>query len=129
MHRKLLHYEIVREIGRGGMGVVYEARDTRLDRRVALKILPPDRVSDPAQTRFIHEAKAASALNHPNIVTVHDINSDDGVDLMVMEYIEGQTLDQVIPVSGLRPALALKYAIQIADASPRPMGLASSTAI
>ncbi len=120
MHRRLLHYEILREIGRGGMGVVYEARDTRLDRTVAVKVLPADRVSDLTRTqRFVLEAKAASALNHPNIVTVHDINSDDGVDLMVMEYIDGKTLDELIPTSGLRQPVALKYAIQIAAALAR----------
>jgi serine/threonine protein kinase/WD40 repeat protein len=118
--RRLLHYEIVREIGRGGMGVVYEARDTRLGRPVAVKVLPSDKVSDPARKqRFIQEAKAASALNHPNIVTVHDINAADGVDLMVMEYVDGKTLDELTPASGLRAPIAVKYAIQIADALSR----------
>jgi Tol biopolymer transport system component/predicted Ser/Thr protein kinase len=117
MHNRLLHYQVVREIGRGAMGVVYEARDTRLDRPVALKILPPERVSDPVRKqRFIQEAKAASALNHPNIVTVHDINSDDDVDMIVMEYVAGRTLAELIPARGLRASAAVKYAIQIADA-------------
>ena len=92
MNRRLLHHEIVREIGRGGMGVVYEARDTRLGRPVAIKVLPPDKVADPERKRrFIQEARAASALNHPNIITVHDINEDDGVDFIVMEYVDGKT--------------------------------------
>ena len=117
MNRRLLHHEIVREIGRGGMGVVYEARDTRLGRPVAIKVLPPDKVADPERKRrFIQEARAASALNHPNIITVHDINSDEGVDFIVMEYVDGKTLDELIPSKGLRSSLALKYAVQIADA-------------
>src|SRR5262245_31621491 len=117
MHQQLRHYEIVREIGRGAMGVVYEGRDTRLARRVAIKILPPDKVADSLRRRrFIQEARAASALNHPGIITVHDIDSSDGVDLIVMEYVEGKTLDHLIPARGMRPAVALKYAIQIADA-------------
>jgi serine/threonine protein kinase/Tol biopolymer transport system component len=115
--RRLLHYDLVREIGRGGMGVVYEARDTHLDRPVAIKILPPDKVADAERKlRFIREAKAASALNHPNIVTVHDINAEDGIDVMVMEYVDGRTLAEVIPARGLRAPVGIKYAIQVADA-------------
>ena len=99
------------------MGVVYQAYDSRLDRMVAIKTLPPDKTSDAARKRrFVQEAKAASALNHPNIVTVHDINSDDGLDIIVMEYVDGKTLDELTPATGLRLSLALKYAIQIADA-------------
>ena len=117
MHRRLLHYEILREIGRGGMGVVYQARDPRLDRIVAIKTLPPDRISDVERTeRFVKEAKAASALNHPNIITVHDINSQEDVDFIVMEYVDGKTLAELIPRTGLRWSVAVKYAIQIADA-------------
>jgi len=118
--RTLDRYSIVAKLGEGGMGVVYRARDTHLDRTVAIKVLPPDKVSDPERTqRFMREAKAASALNHPNIVTVHDIRSDSGVDFIVMEYIDGRTLDQVIPPKGLAVATALRYAIQIADALAR----------
>ena len=117
MQRQLLHYEIVREIGRGGMGVVYQARDPRLDRHVAIKVLPPESVADPTRKqRFVQEARAASALNHPNIVTVYEIDSDNGVDLMVMEHVEGAPLDRLIPAKGLPPSTALTYAIQIADA-------------
>ena len=95
-------YRIESKLGEGGMGVVYKARDTHLDRTVAIKVLPPDKVSDPERKqRFVQEAKAASALNHPNIVTVHDIRSDAGVDFIVMEYAGGRTLDQVIPAKGL----------------------------
>jgi len=84
--KTLSHYELLEEIGKGGMGVVYKARDARLDRIVAVKLLPPDKMSDPERKRrFVQEAKAASALNHPNIVTIHEIDSVDGVDFMVME--------------------------------------------
>ena len=117
MRQRLLHYEIVREIGRGGMGVVFEGRDTHLDRRVAIKVLPAERVADAdRKRRFIQEAKAASALNHSNIVTIHDVNCDDGSDFMVMEYIDGKTLDSVIRAKGLRPRQVVKYAVQVADA-------------
>jgi eukaryotic-like serine/threonine-protein kinase len=78
---KLAHYEITAKIGEGGMGVVYKAKDSHLDRFVAIKVLPPERVADPTRkARFVQEAKAASALNHPNIITVHDIDQQDGVD-------------------------------------------------
>src|SRR5512132_2037357 len=101
--RTILHYEIVETLGRGGMGVVYKARDTHLDRFVAIKVLPPEKVADPErQRRFVQEAKAASALNHPNIVHVYDITSDGGVDFIAMEYVAGKTLDQVIPRKGMR---------------------------
>ena len=98
------------------MGVVYRARDTHLDRFVALKVLPPDRVSDvERQRRFVQEAKAASALNHPNIVTIHDIATDQGVTFMAMELIEGKTLTEAIPRQGLRLGDSLNYALQVAD--------------
>ena len=96
------------------MGVVYRARDTRLDRAVAIKVLPHDKVPDPERKqRFVQEAKAASALNHPHIVTVHDIRSDSGVDFIVMEYTGGRTLDQVIPAKGLGIAQALRYGVRL----------------
>ena len=77
------HYRIEEKLGEGGMGVVYKARDTRLDRFVAIKLLPADKVADPERKRrFVQEAKAASALNHPNIITVHDIDQADGVDFI-----------------------------------------------
>ena len=99
------------------MGEVYKARDTRLDRLVAIKVLAADRVADPdRKLRFIQEAKAASALNHPHIVTIHDISNDSGIDFIVMEYVPGKSLEQLIPSKGLRAAEALKYAIQTADA-------------
>lgn len=111
------HYKIVKEIGSGGMGVVYKSHDLHLDRFVALKILSAEKVADPdRKRRFVLEAKAASALNHPNIVHVYDIASDAGVDFIAMEYVEGKTLDERISRRGLPLKDALKYAVQIADA-------------
>jgi serine/threonine-protein kinase len=111
------HYTVLDKLGQGGMGVVYQARDTRLDRLVALKFLPPERVADPERkARFIREARAASALNHPNIITIYDIASEAGQDFIVMEYVPGQTLSQLISSKGLPPKEAIKYAVQIADA-------------
>ena len=102
------------------MGVVYKAHDTHLDRTVAIKVLPHDKVSDPERKqRFVQEAKAASALNHPNIVTVHDIRSDAGVDFIVMEYAGARTLDQIIPAKGLGITQSLRFGAQIADALAR----------
>ncbi len=113
-------YRIVDKLGEGGMGVVYKARDTDLDRFVAIKVLPPERVADrERKRRFVQEAKAASSLNHPNIVAIHDIAADDGVDFIVMEYVEGRTLDQVIGRKALRLHEALDYAAQIADGVAR----------
>jgi eukaryotic-like serine/threonine-protein kinase len=99
------------------MGVVYKARDTHLDRIVALKILPPGRVADPEhRVRFVHEANAGSALSHPSIITVHDITEADGVDFIVIEHVNGQTLSELIHRNGLELRTALKYSVQIADA-------------
>jgi len=116
--RTLSHYEIVEKLGEGGMGVVYKARDTRLGRFVAIKVLPPDKVSDVDRTRrFVQEAKAASGLNHPNIITIHDIAEEQGSQFMVMEYVAGKTLDHVtFRRFGLRLNETLNYAVQVADA-------------
>ncbi len=112
----LLHYRIVEKIGEGGMGVVYKAVDTHLDRPVAIKILPADKIADPERKRrFVLEAKAASALHHPNIVVIHDIASDRGVDFIVMEHVDGPSLDHLIGRRGMKLGPALGYAIQIAD--------------
>jgi Tol biopolymer transport system component len=117
------HYQVVERIGAGGMGVVYKARDLHLDRFVALKILPPEKVADPERKlRFVQEAKAASALSHPNIITIYDIDQADGVDYIAMEYVAGKTLDNLIPRKGMRFSLALEYAVQIADALARAHG-------
>src|SRR5215467_15541903 len=114
------HYTIEDKLGEGGMGVVYKARDTRLERLVAIKVLPPDKVADPERKRrFVQEAKAASGLNHPNIITIHDIDQADGVDFIAMEFVEGKTLDRLIPRNGMRLGDILKYSIQIAAALGR----------
>lgn len=110
-------YRIETMLGAGGMGRVYRATDTRLHRTVAVKILPYDKTVDRARRRrFLQEARAASALNHPNIVTVHDIASDNGIDYLVMEYVPGKSLDRLIPPKGLPLAEAVSYAKQIAGA-------------
>src|SRR5512139_115968 len=115
--KTLGHYQITEKLGEGGMGIVHKARDTRLDRFVALKVLPPEKVSDPdRKRRFVQEAKAASALNHPNIITIHDIDQADGVDFIAMEFVDGKSLDHRIGHRGLRLNDALKYPVQIADA-------------
>src|SRR6266496_2301689 len=118
------HYKIVEQLGAGGMGVVYKALDTHLDRLVAVKVLHPAKVADPERRRrFVQEAKAASSLNHPNIITIYDIASDGGVDFIVMEYVPGKSLSQMIPRKGLALSDGLKYAIQIADALAAAHGI------
>jgi Tol biopolymer transport system component/tRNA A-37 threonylcarbamoyl transferase component Bud32 len=115
--KTLSHYRVVETLGEGGMGVVYKARDEHLDRFVAIKVLPSEKVADPERKRrFVQEAKSASALNHPNIITVYDIASEDGIDFMAMEYVPGKALNRLIPRRGLPLGDALKYAVQIADA-------------
>lgn len=110
-------YEIVSLAGVGGMGQVWKARDSRLKRFVALKVLPSDLVADEERKRrMVREARAASALNHPNIVTVHDIGQAEGIDYIAMEYVEGKTLDKAIGPHGLKLNESLKIAVQIADA-------------
>jgi len=118
--KTLGHYQITEKLGEGGMGVVYKARDTHLDRFVAIKVLAAEKVADPdRKRRFVQEAKAASALNHPNIIHVYDIDQAEGTDFIAMEYAEGRTLAQLIPRRGMQLGEALKYAIQIADALAR----------
>ena len=113
-------YEILSLLGAGGMGEVYRARDPRLAREVAIKVLPAERMADESRRRrFIREARAASALNHPNIVTVHEIDSVDGIDFIVMEYAQGPTLKDAIPREGMRLDEVLRMAISIADALAR----------
>ena len=109
------HYQILEKLGEGGMGVVYKARDLRLDRFVSIKILRPEQLKDESRKqRFIQEAKSASSLNHPNIVTIHEIDQADGIDFMVMEFVAGKTLEQSIPGGGMPVGDVLKYAIPIA---------------
>ncbi len=115
--KTLAHYEITRAIGKGGMGEVYQATDTRLDRTVAIKVLPEHLADDPKRReRFEREARAISSLNHPHICTLHDIGEADGVHYLVMEYVEGQTLARRLEKGPLKLDQALEYAIQIADA-------------
>ncbi len=110
-------YEILSLIGAGGMGEVYRARDPRLNREVAIKVLPADRVGDEdRRRRFVQEAHAASALNHPHIITIHEIEAADGNDFIVMEYVRGKSLDALIPRRGLRLGEVLRIAIPVADA-------------
>jgi hypothetical protein len=110
-------YQIVAKLGEGGMGVVYRARDTRLDRTVALKVLPPALASDPEfRARFEREAKSISALSHPNICALFDVGHQDGSDFLVMEYLEGETLAARLARGALPPEYALAFALQIADA-------------
>ena len=118
--RTLDRYQIGSKLGQGGMGVVYKARDTQLDRVVAIKVLPPEMMANPdRKQRFVQEARAASALNHPNIVTVYDVRSDAGLDFIVMEYVDGCTLDQTILSKGIGITRSLRLAAQIADALSR----------
>ena len=110
-------YEIQAPLGAGGMGVVYKARDTRLDRTVAIKVLPEHVASDPdLKQRFEREPKTISSLNHPHICTLYDIGSQDGIDFLVMEHLEGETLAQWLEKGALPLDQALQIAIEIADA-------------
>jgi len=111
------HYRILRKLGRGGMGVVYEAEDTKLGRRVALKFLPEDKHRDPQTLeRFLREARSASSLNHPGICTMHAIEEDNGRTFLAMELLEGQSLDTLLVNAPLTFGRTLDIGIQLADA-------------
>src|SRR5579872_3133253 len=118
--KSLRSYRIESKLGAGGMGVVYKAVDTRLGRTVAIKVLSSTALNADRERRFAQEAKAASSLNHPNIVTIYDIDTQelDGkpVQYIAMEFVAGETLDHLIGRKGMRVRDVLKYAIQIADA-------------
>ncbi len=110
-------YVIVSALGAGGMGEVYRARDPRLNREVAIKVLPADRFTDEGRRRrFVQEAQAASALNHPHIVTIHEIEAHGDRDFIVMEFVRGKSLEALIPRQGMRLSEALRVAIPVADA-------------
>src|SRR5215469_4874499 len=115
--QKLGPYEIVSVVGAGGMGEVYRAKDTRLDRSVAIKVLPSQLASDPEKRqRFEREARSISTLSHPHICTLHDIGHQEGVHYLVLEYLEGETLEKRLEKGSLPTQEALKYAIELADA-------------
>ena len=115
--RELAHYRITAKLGEGGMGVVYRARDGRLDRDVALKVLPEATAADPERLeRFTREAKIVAGLSHPNIVTLHSVEEADGVHFLTMELVDGKTLDRLIPRGGLDLDRLFELAIPIADA-------------
>src|SRR5580765_5053256 len=115
--RTISHYQVIEKLGAGGMGEIWKAQDARLNRMVAIKVLTNASTGDSdRRRRFIQEAQAASALNHPNIITIYDITSDQESEYMVMEYVAGKTLAELIPVGGLGVAKTLQYSVQIADA-------------
>lgn len=114
--KTISHYKILEKLGEGGMGIVYKAQDTKLDRIVALKFLPEHLLCDEeAKKRFVHEAKAASALNHPNITTIYEINEVEGECFISMEYIDGKSIKKLIEEKGFSIEGILKIAIQIAE--------------
>src|SRR5689334_11599696 len=110
-------YEIVAPLGSGGMGEVYRARDTRLDRTVAIKVLPSEFASDPQlRDRFDREARAISSLNHPHICTLHDVGHERGLDFLVLEYLEGATLESRLAAGSLPFNEAMRIAMEIVEA-------------
>src|SRR5258707_9828221 len=114
--QSIAHYRIMEPIGKGGMGAVYKAYDKKLQRVVAIKLLPPEYISQQdRRRRFFQEARAASALNHPHILTVYEVGEDDGKPYIAMEYVEGQTLRQKIKAKAMQLNEALDVSIQIAD--------------
>ena len=114
---RLGHYRLLERIGAGGMGHVYRARDERLDREVAIKILPPNVQDDPrARDRLLKEARSASQLNHPHICTIYEVNQEDNIAFIAMEYVAGRSLSAIIPSNGLPTERVIRYGTQIADA-------------
>ena len=115
--RQISQYRVIEKIGEGGMGVVYKADDTVLRRPVVLKFLPPEhQASQERIDRFLREARSASALNHPNIVTMHNVVQEESTICLVMEFVDGQALDEITPRTGLPVDEVLGYAVQITDA-------------
>ncbi|HEX9658029.1 MAG TPA: serine/threonine-protein kinase, partial [Bacteroidota bacterium] len=116
INKTVSHYRILEKLGEGGMGIVYKAEDTKLDRTVALKFLPSHlNASEQDKARFIQEAKAASALNHPNVCTIHDIQEHEGQMFIVMEFVDGQTLRDRTKSHIVNPKSAIDIGVQIAD--------------
>ncbi|MGB3091640.1 MAG: serine/threonine-protein kinase, partial [Candidatus Zixiibacteriota bacterium] len=114
--KTISHYKILDKLGEGGMGIVYKAEDTKLDRVVAIKFLPQHLTTESVEKeRFVHEAKAASALNHTNVTTIYEIDEFEGQTFIVMEYCEGETLRQVIQKETLSIKKVLDIAIQICE--------------
>src|ERR671932_2860241 len=112
----IAHYRVIAPLGAGGMGAVYRAHDEKLGRVVALKVLPPEAVAQPdRRRRFLQEARAASALNHPHILTVYEVGEEDGKPFIAMEYVEGETLRQRLASRPLPLKEALDIALQIAE--------------
>ncbi len=117
LNQTIAHYRILRKLGSGGMGVVYEAEDTKLGRRVALKFLPEEAHRDPQSLeRFLREARAASSLNHPGICTIHAIEEQGGKTFIAMELLEGQTLDKLLSGKPMAIARIVEIGLQLADA-------------
>jgi serine/threonine-protein kinase len=115
--RTISHYTVLEKLGAGGMGEIYKAQDTRLNRFVAMKVLSTANAGDvERRRRFVQEAQAASALNHPNIITIHDVVSTEGLEFMVMEFVSGVTLDDLVPKQGLDVQKCLDISVQMADA-------------
>lgn len=114
--RTLSHYQIVDKLGQGGMGVVYRARDLDLEREVAIKLLPPGEQNVERRRRFFQEARLASALNHPGIVTIYEVGREGDLDFIVMEYVRGVTLHTLVGRHGIAPGRAIEFAIQMAEA-------------
>ena len=115
--QKIAHYTIQEKLGEGGMGVVYRAHDTKLDRTVALKFLPRHlNANEAEQARFLQEARAAAQINHPNVCSIIDIQEIGGEQFIVMEHIDGATMRAKVGAAGLPPDEAAGYAIQIAEA-------------
>ena len=114
--RILSHYKILEEISRGGMGIVYRAVDLKLNRDVALKVLPPELVADPERKRrFVQEAQAAAALKHPNIAVIHEVDEVDGVDFIAMEFVEGEKLSDILQKGKLPLERLLTIALDVTE--------------
>ena len=110
------HYRIESQVGAGGMGVVYRAFDSRLERHVAIKVFPGLETTPKARQRLLHEARSASALNHPNVCTVHEVGESGDITYLVMEFVEGHTLSAALPSGGFSMETIVDYGSQIAGA-------------